>query len=121
MKALTKAEQLEIALLLISEHEDLGAYGKLCEEYRQDPHGFNKKYFGHKTKELTDAERLEIAMSLLSERDVDEYARQCSEREQDPQANGFHDTPAECEDLECRDCKLDTEERLNRECPYLDD
>lgn len=34
-------------------------------------------------KQLTDAERLEVAMSLLDDEQVDAYAEQCSELEQE--------------------------------------
>ena len=92
-------------------------------------------------KELTDTERLEIAMSLLGDEELDRYADICEKREAgcpdgiceacqlvecpytstNPEAHGFHDTPAECEDLECKDCPLSMAERKVRECPYLDD
>ena len=76
-------------------------------------------------RELTDSERLEIAMSLLSDNDIEIYAAECAKLEQgkatDPAAYGFHDVPAECEDLECKDCPLSMAERKVRECPYLDD
>ena len=36
MKQLTDAERLEIALGLLSEHEDIDTYYKLCSEHEQD-------------------------------------------------------------------------------------
>ena len=36
------------------------------------------------------------------------------------EANGFHNTPAECEDTECADCPISDEQRKQRDCPYLD-
>lgn len=93
-------------------------------------------------KQLTDTERLEIAMMLLSEHeDLDQYAAICRKRElgcpdgccqacqmaecpypdpSDPQANGFHSVPAECEDVECKDCDVDDWARRELDCPYVD-
>lgn len=34
--------------------------------------------------------------------------------------NGFHNTPAECENAECAGCALDKEQRVQIDCPYLD-
>ena len=36
MKRLTDTERLSIALKLLSEHEDIGEYTRLCEEREQD-------------------------------------------------------------------------------------
>ena len=84
-------------------------------------------------KQLTDTERLEVAMSLLDDEQVDAYAEQCAELEregiplgmkplleQDPEANGFHNTPAECESSECGDCCLSEYDRNAVDCPYVD-
>ena len=95
-------------------------------------------------KQLTDTERLEVAMMLLSEHeDLDQYAAICKKRElgcpdglcgacqvaecaypgpSDPETNGFHNTPAECEDRECCECELDADARtrLGIDCPYVD-
>lgn len=71
-------------------------------------------------KQLTDAERLEVAMGILDERQVDEYADRCKELEQDCERNGFHNTPAECEDRECDTCKLYDQVKRDLGCPYVD-
>lgn len=73
-------------------------------------------------KQLTDTERLEVAMNLLDEYQVDDYANRCVELEQDCERNGFHNTPAECENKECNECELDadTRTRLGIDCPYAD-
>ena len=84
-------------------------------------------------KQLTDTERLEVAMSLLDDGQVDAYAEQCAELEregiplgmkplleQDPEANGFYNIPAECEDEECKDCCIVDTERRKINCPYVD-
>ena len=73
-------------------------------------------------KELNDTERLEVAMGMLDEQQVDEYAVICKALEQDCERNGFHNTPAECEDRECNECELDADARtrLDIDCPYVD-
>lgn len=71
-------------------------------------------------KQLTDTERKDIALSLLSEHDIDEYARLCKEREQDCERNGFHNVPAECENIECNDCGRDDDWRESVGCPYME-
>ena len=71
-------------------------------------------------KQLTDSERLEVAMSLLDEQQVDEYAERCAELEQDCGRNGFHDTPAECENCECSECGLTDAYKHGIGCPYMD-
>lgn len=71
-------------------------------------------------KQLTNTERLEVAMSLLDEHQVDEYAVRCSELERDCERNGFHNVPAECEDVECADCPFDLNAQISRGCPYVD-
>lgn len=85
-------------------------------------------------KQLTDTERLEVAMSLLDDEQVDAYAEQCAELEregiplgmkplleQDPAANGFHNTPAECENFECSNCTMTDQNRREIDCPYVDE
>lgn len=85
-------------------------------------------------KQLTDAERLEIVMSLLDEQQVADYAEQCAELEregiplgmkplleQNPEANGFHNVPAECENFECRNCIMTDRNRRAIGCPYVDE
>ena len=37
-----------------------------------------------------------------------------------PEANGFYNTPAECEDFECKDCCVVDTERRKIDCPYVD-
>lgn len=37
----------------------------------------------------------------------------------DPQANGFENIPAECENWECNECQADHEIRRRIDCPYL--
>ncbi len=74
-------------------------------------------------KQLTDTERLEVAMSLLGngvKRDM--YHRLCAELEQDCERNGFHNTPAECKNLDCQHCPLlgDVDKRREIGCPYTD-
>ena len=71
-------------------------------------------------KQLTDSERLEVAMSLLDEHQVDDYANRCAELEHQPERNGFHNTPAECEDRECDACRLSDQAKLTLDCPYVD-
>lgn len=92
-------------------------------------------------KQLTNTERLEVAMSLLGEYEVGVYANICRKRElgcpdglceaclvvecaypdpSDPQANGFHNVPAECENVECADCPFDPNAQVSRGCPYVD-
>lgn len=84
-------------------------------------------------RQLTDTERLGVAMSLLSEHeDIDEYARLCAELEQEgiplgmkplPEQdcghNGFHNTPAECENFECATCPFNDGHRRAVGCPYI--
>jgi hypothetical protein len=36
-----------------------------------------------------------------------------------PHINGFEDVPAECEDLECSECKLNDTDKKSRDCPYV--
>lgn len=50
---------------------------------------------------------------------LDEFERLCKEREQDSEANGFHNTPAECEDRECEGCTLVDADRSIIDCPYV--
>lgn len=90
---------------------------------------------------LTESERLGIAMSLLGEYEVEVYANICKKRElgcpdglceacleskcgypdpSDPEANGFHNTPAECEDWECDVCILSDCTKRGIDCPYVD-
>ena len=71
-------------------------------------------------KQLTDTERLEVALWLLDEHQVDDYANRCSELEQDCKHNGFHNVPAECENIECNDCGRDDDWRESVGCPYLE-
>lgn len=71
-------------------------------------------------KQLTDAERLAIAVPLLDGRGLMEYTERCSELEQDCEANGFHNTPAECEGRECNSCTMTKHGRLAIDCPYGD-
>lgn len=52
-------------------------------------------------------------------RNCGESAEVC-DTSKDCEANGFHNTPAECEDSECGNCKLDTEQKIALDCPYLD-
>ena len=66
-------------------------------------------------KQLTDTERLEVAMSLLDEHQVDEYANRCAELEHQPERNGSRNTPAECENRECKDCMPSD---VVEGCPY---
>lgn len=57
--------------------------------------------------------------------DVDSYGnivkKKLSEVELNPEANGFHDVPAECEDLECAECPLNPPDRKALDCPYVDE
>ena len=94
-------------------------------------------------KQLTDTERLEVAMSLLGEYEIGVYANICKKHElgcpdglceacqvvecaypdpSDPKTNGFHNTPAECENRECNECELDADARtrLSINCLYVD-
>lgn len=71
-------------------------------------------------KQLTDAKRLEVAMNLLDEQQVDDYANRCSELEHNCERNGFHNTPAECKNLTCRECLIKDMERREIDCPYVD-
>jgi len=84
-------------------------------------------------KQLTDTERLEVAMNLLDDEQVDAYAEQCAELEregiplgmkplleQNPEANGFHNTPAECEDEDCSACEVNDDVKRKIDCPYTD-
>lgn len=99
-------------------------------------------------KKLTDAEKLEIAVNLLSNFELTTYSEICEMREKgcpdgdcfmcqlvecpygtpyykgdktNPEAHGFHNTPAECENLECADCSLSLENKRKIDCPYLED
>ncbi len=72
-------------------------------------------------KQLTDTERLEVAMSILSEWQVGEYAAKCYELEHNCERNGFHNTPAECENFECRNCTMTNQSRREIDCPYVDE
>ena len=73
-------------------------------------------------KQLTDTERLEVAMDLLTGQQRERYQLNCETLEHQPERNGFHNTPAECEDWECKDCRLDADTRayLGIDCPYVD-
>ena len=72
-------------------------------------------------KQLTDAERLKIALLLLTEHeDIDEFERLRKERELDCERNGFHNTPAECEDEECNECPFNEDGQRQIDCPYVD-
>ena len=71
-------------------------------------------------KQLTDTERLEVAMGILTEWQVDEYAGRCYELKHQPERNGFHNTPAECEDRECDTCKFYDQVKRDLGCPYVD-
>ena len=81
-----------------------------------------QKFVEIKMKQLTDSERLAIAINLLDKRGLEEYACQCCELELDCERNGFHNTPAECEDIECAHCPLYYDEigRKQIGCPYVD-
>lgn len=70
-------------------------------------------------KQLTDAERLAIAVPLLDGRGLMQYAERCSELEHDCERNGFHNVPAECENVECADCGRDDDWRESIGCPYI--
>lgn len=41
-----------------------------------------------------------------------------NESEDDCSENGFYNTPAECENVECADCRLTLTERGGIDCPY---
>ena len=71
-------------------------------------------------KQLTDTERLTIAVPLLDGRGLMEYAEQCRKLEQDCERNGFHNTPAECENQNCEGCTLVDTDRSAIDCPYVD-
>ena len=66
--------------------------------------------------------------------DFDDYAVQCecgiawqirdvTEEldELDPEANGFHNTPVECEGSECSECRLDGQTMEDLDCPYREE
>lgn len=38
-----------------------------------------------------------------------------------PQTNGFHNTPVECEDWECENCIACDDYRRKIDCPYVDE
>lgn len=40
---------------------------------------------------------------------------------EDAALNGFQNTPAECEDVECCTCKLTKELKIEIDCPYVED
>jgi len=75
-------------------------------------------------KQLTDTELKDYAVSLLDKQGLEQYEQFIEEHEQkmkqDPEANGFHNTPAECEDYDCQHCPLlgDADKRREIECPY---
>jgi len=79
----------------------------------------------------TCGKRLEL--EELAGNDFDDYAARCecgiawqvrdvSEEldEQDSEANGFYNTPAECENRECKDCVYCDERKRKMDCPYVD-
>lgn len=76
-------------------------------------------------KQLTDSELKEYAVSLLDKQGLEQYEQYIIDREyeleQDCEANGFHNTPAECEDSDCEACTLNTGARQVIDCPYLGD
>ena len=75
-------------------------------------------------KQLTDAELKEVAVNLLDKQGLEQYEQSITEHEQkmkqDPQANGFHNTPVECENFECRNCTMHDVDRQDIDCPYMD-
>ena len=54
-------------------------------------------------KQLTDSDLKDFAVSLLDKQGLEQYKQFI----QDPEANDFHNTPAECEGIECADCGRD--------------
>ena len=77
-------------------------------------------------KQLTDGELKDYAVLLLDKQGLEQYEQFIKEHEQkmkqDPEANGFYNTPAECEDVECSHCPLyyDKMGRKQIGCPYTD-
>ena len=75
-------------------------------------------------KQLTDTELKEYAVSLLDKQGLEQYEQFIAEHDQklrqDPEANGFYNTPEECEDSECKDCVLLDDVRRAIDCPYVD-
>ena len=94
MKQLTDTERLEVAMMLLSEHEDLGQYAEIC-----------------KKRELGCPDGLCEACSQV----------ECAYPDpSDSEANGFYNTPAECENRECKDCVYCDERKRKMDCPYVD-
>ncbi|MCK5615777.1 hypothetical protein KAR91_78665 [Candidatus Pacearchaeota archaeon] len=75
-------------------------------------------------KQLTDSELKEFAVSLLDKQGLEQYEQFIAEHDeklrQDPEANGFHNTPAGCEGLECNICEASNKWKLKVGCPYVD-
>lgn len=76
-------------------------------------------------KQLTDVELKEFAVSLLDKRGLEQYEQFILEHEQklkqDCEYNGFYNTPAECEDRECKGCISRDVYRREIGCPYVDE
>lgn len=76
-------------------------------------------------KQLTDSELKDYAVSLLDKQGLEQYEQFILDREveleQDCEANGFHNTPTECEDFECAHCPLYYDETGRKQigCPYV--
>ncbi len=75
-------------------------------------------------KQLTDTELKEFAVSLLDKQGLEQYEQFIKEHDaklkQDCEYNGFHNTPAECEDWECNVCILSDSTKRGIDCPYID-
>jgi len=75
-------------------------------------------------KQLTDAELKEFAVNLLDKQGLEQYEQFIAEHDQklrqDPEANGFHNTLAECENVECNECVYCDERKRKMGCPYVD-
>ena len=71
-------------------------------------------------KQLTDSERLEVAMELFTTQQLERYRLNCIDLEHQPERNGFHNTPAECEGLECLECEAPDGTKRDVNCPYVD-
>lgn len=76
-------------------------------------------------KQLTNTDLKEFAVSLLDKQGLEQYEQFIEEHKQktkqDPEANGFHNVPAECEDLECAECGRDDDWRESVGCPYMNE